>query len=83
MDGEGRALYGQVNMGTDKVFPIAGDLEPDEKVDVVDLATFVGRWLDSLCPEPDSCGAADLNTSDEVNLEDFAIFTSHWLLGVD
>ena len=34
----------KVDMGADEVFPIAGDFEPDEDVDMVDLATFFHQY---------------------------------------
>jgi hypothetical protein len=69
-------------MGADEVFPIAGDFEPDEDIDVTDVAAFAEHWLDSPCSGPDWCGAADLNTSGQVDLCDLGVFCAHWLAGV-
>jgi len=32
-------------MGADEVFPVIGDSEPDEDVDLPDFAIFVLNWL--------------------------------------
>jgi len=45
LDSQPRVTYGRVDMGTDEVFPIAGDFEPDEDVDFVDFAIFAKHWL--------------------------------------
>lgn len=44
LDNQPRVTYGRVDMGTDEVFPIAGDFEPDEDVDFVDFAIFSRNW---------------------------------------
>ena len=81
MDGDGRVKYGQVDIGADEVFPVAGDFEPDEDVDMVDFATFAGHMLESPCDDPDWCGGADFNISTDVDLGDLVIFSRHWLTG--
>ena len=83
MDGETRVRYDKVDMGADEVYLIAGDFEPDEDVDLVDLATFIARWPDSPCSGGDWCGGADFNRSGEVDLKDFSIIGNHWLAGAD
>lgn len=45
IDNQPRVAYGQVDMGADEVFPVAGDFEPDEDVDLPDFAIFVLNWL--------------------------------------
>ena len=39
-------------MGAYKVYPVAGDFEPDEDVDMSDLAEFCGQWLNLACLGP-------------------------------
>ena len=45
MDGESRMLYDNVDMGADEVFPIAGDIDMDGDIDLVDFAFFADNWL--------------------------------------
>ncbi|MBN1764660.1 MAG: right-handed parallel beta-helix repeat-containing protein [Sedimentisphaerales bacterium] len=82
MDGQPRVLYGRIDMGADEVFPIAGDFEPDEDVDLDDLSDFLTQWLTSACTDPDWCSGADFNTSSSVDLQDYAILSTHWLAGL-
>ncbi|MHC5059954.1 MAG: S8 family serine peptidase [Planctomycetota bacterium] len=77
IDGDQRVFYGRVDMGLDEVYPIAGDFEPDEDVDMADLATFVNYWLNS-CSEPDWCNSCDIDKSNLVDFIDFAKFANHW-----
>jgi len=77
-----RIRYGRIDIGVDEVFPIAGDFEPDEDVDMSDLGTFTTEWLNS-CSEPDWCNNCDIDQSDQVDFADFARFALHWLYGVE
>lgn len=45
MDGGARNSYGQVDIGADEVFPVAGDFEPDGDIDIADFAVFSSNWL--------------------------------------
>ena len=45
IDGQQRVLYGRVDMGVDEVFPIAGDIDEDGDIDLVDFSYFCGHWL--------------------------------------
>jgi hypothetical protein len=81
MDGEARVRYDHVDMGCDEVFPIAGDFEPDEDVDSLDLNYLCERWLDTLCAEPGWCEDADINRDGIVNLLDYAYLAEHWQAG--
>lgn len=45
MDGLQRVRYDFVDMGVYEVYPIAGDFEPDEDVDLSDFAIFSAHWL--------------------------------------
>ncbi len=45
MDGQDRVLYGGVDMGADEVFPIAGDIDEDGDVDLVDFTYLAGHWM--------------------------------------
>lgn len=48
LDNQTRVTYLRVDMGTDEVFPIAGDFEPDEDVDFADFAIFTKHWMASV-----------------------------------
>lgn len=65
MDGEKRVRYQNVDIGAYEVFPIGGDLNTDERVDLDDLILFLDgdMWLV------------------EVDLVDFALFASQWMYG--
>ncbi|MBN2019514.1 MAG: S8 family serine peptidase [Sedimentisphaerales bacterium] len=78
IDGEPRVLYGRADMGADEVFPIAGDFEPDEDVDLADLSTLANYWLTS-CTGPEWCNSSDIDQSGLVNFTDFAAFAANWL----
>jgi predicted outer membrane repeat protein len=78
IDDEPRVLYGQVDMGSDEVYPVAGDSEPDEDVDLADLAACVNYWL-STCSEPNWCSSCDIDQSSVADFVDFAKFVNHWL----
>ncbi len=80
IDGDARVIYGRVDMGIDEVYPIGGDFEPDEDIDIADLATFADNWVNS-CSEPDWCENSDINKSGLVDFADFACFAEHWLAG--
>jgi beta-galactosidase len=57
---------------------IPGDTEPDGDVDMLDLASFAERWLDS-----DPSGLIDINSSGTVEFKDFASMTEYWLLDLN
>ncbi|MEN8126738.1 MAG: hypothetical protein ABFR90_02925 [Planctomycetota bacterium] len=65
MDGQKRACYQRIDIGSDEVFPIGGDLNTDEQVGVADLVIFAdsSMWLA------------------EVDLVEFAFFAEQWLYG--
>ena len=78
-NGDPRIAYNRIDIGADEVFPVAGDFEPDEDVDLADLATFMAEWL-SLCSAGNGwCGEADIDHSTRVDLTDLACITRHWL----
>ena len=81
MDADYRIRYDNVDIGADEVYPIAGDFEPDEDIDIIDLATFTTQWLDPPDTDPNSYNSADVNTSDSVDMTDYAIISYHWLAG--
>jgi len=80
IDGQPRILYDRMDIGADEVFPIAGDTEPDEDVDLADLAVFAGHIL-SDCDAPLWCDNCDADRSGKVTIEDFAHFSAHFLKG--
>jgi hypothetical protein len=59
--------------------PFLGDFEPDGDVDMMDLAAFVGHWLETDCGQ---CGGADLTGDGNVDMYDFAQFAANWLAGI-
>ncbi len=65
--GFNRVLYDQVDIGAYEIFPIGGDLDADEQVELADIMMFAesDMWLT------------------EVFLEDFAQLAGQWLYGVD
>jgi parallel beta-helix repeat protein len=79
LDGQARVLYGRADIGADEVYPAAGDFEPDEDVDLADLAYFAGYWLNGACVTPSWCNGTDMNQSGAVNLSDFVYLGRHWL----
>jgi len=81
IDGQPRILYDRVDIGADEVFPIAGDTEPDEDIDLADLAVFAGYIL-SDCDAPLWCDNCDADRSGKVTIEDFAHFSAHFLKGI-
>jgi hypothetical protein len=82
MAGQPRVRYGRADMGAYEVYPIAGDFEPDEDVDMGDFAWFAAHWLDMACSTPDWCGGADIDRDGTVGLSDAAGFFNHWMAGV-
>jgi parallel beta-helix repeat protein len=80
IDGDPRVLYGWIDIGTDEVYPIAGDFEPDEDVDIADLCILADYWLNN-CGEPEWCNSCDIDRSGQVDFSDFAIFANRLFSG--
>ncbi|MCP4709636.1 MAG: hypothetical protein GY869_13500 [Planctomycetes bacterium] len=78
-DGGNRVRYGRVDMGAYEVYPVAGDFEGDEDVDLVDFGVFCNRWLEMGCVGPSWCGGADIDGDGRVDLRDYCWFAGHWL----
>jgi hypothetical protein len=57
---------------------VIGDLDDDGDVDLVDIAMFAPRWLDTRC---DTCGGADLTGDGQVTPEDLWELADSWLAG--
>ena len=47
IDGDLRVFYGQVDIGYDEVFPVTGDIDLDETVEIGDFIIFAEHWLDT------------------------------------
>jgi hypothetical protein len=80
IDSDDRPLYGQLDIGADEVFPMAGDSEPDEDIDLADFAFLLEEWLAN-CAGPDWCAGRDTGQDGWVNLPDFAWLATNWLAG--
>lgn len=76
--GQQRIRYGTIDIGVQEVYPVSGDFEPDEDVDLLDLSCFVNSWLEDNCGEYDNCYGADIDVSSSVDFTDFSYFLSHW-----
>jgi hypothetical protein len=79
IDGQSRPLYDKFDIGADEVFPIAGDFEPDEDVDVVDFSFWTNYWLHP-CNPPDWCRNCDIDKNGIVNVTDFAKIAEQYIL---
>ena len=80
IDGDPRVVYGLADIGADEVYPIAGDFELDEDIDIADLRILADCWLKSCC-EPDWCNNCDIDQSGRVDFSDFAIFANRFFSG--
>lgn len=59
--------------------PVAGDLDIDEKVDILDIAEFGRYWLENDSGySNDFYERADINTDGKVDFSDFNILASNW-----
>lgn len=83
MDDGPRVRYGRVDIGVDEVFPIAGDFEPDEDVDLADLCVWSHQWLAVPCMAPDWCQGSDFNQDGRCDLIDFTFLAAFWLINVN
>jgi hypothetical protein len=79
LDGNIRLRYGQVDMGAYETYPIAGDFEPDEDVDLADFSSLAQMWMNACDETNDWCGQCDIDQSGTVQLDDLAYFMSHWM----
>lgn len=86
---DGGALQFQIPSGNDDAnisaselyeLVLRGDLNFDGKIDLLDLAVFSSRWLQTSCAQVNYwCSGADLNRINDVDIEDLAEFASYWL----
>ena len=97
IDGQKRVRYQNVDMGAYEVFPVGGDLNSDEQVDLADLILFTSEmWLIdadladfSLFAGQWGIGTGpidgDLNSDDRVDMDDLLILVAddNWLVGMD
>ncbi len=59
---------------------LPGDFDGNRRVDVIDLAIFAARWLDTGCAKSNSwCEQTDLDKLGTVDMADLAILAQHWL----
>lgn len=58
------------------------DLVDDNVINILDLAEFVGHWLDTNCGEPNWCCGTDFNHDEIVNFYDFALLSQYWLQAI-
>jgi Tol biopolymer transport system component len=81
IDGQKRLSYGATDIGADEVYPVAGDFEPDEDVDVSDLIMFTSYYLNTSCNSANNwCIGTDINKNSRVDLTDFSYFAVNWLI---
>lgn len=73
------ALYAYL-YGLYKVNYAPGDFEPDGDVDMADLATLAGEWLQT---ENLSADIYPAGGDGVVDLRDFAEFAGYWQIGVE
>ncbi|MBN1765746.1 MAG: SBBP repeat-containing protein [Sedimentisphaerales bacterium] len=57
---------------------LAGDLDLNVKVDLLDFALFGSEWLIADCYD---CNAADFDCDEQVEMNDLHEFTTNWLAG--
>ncbi len=60
-------------------WPILGDLNNDQNVNLADDAILSSFWMNQDCAEPDWCEGADFNKDGQVNIFDLMVFKSYWL----
>jgi len=59
---------------------LAGDFDGSRRVDLIDLAAFAARWMDTDCAKSNCwCKQTDLDKLGTVDMADLAILTQHWL----
>jgi outer membrane protein assembly factor BamB len=73
-DGDPRAVLFAVEIGEET--PIAGDLDEDGVVGILDLLSLLAAW--GSCPPPCHQCAADLNDDCEVGITDLLILLANW-----
>lgn len=76
-----RVRYGRADMGAYEAFPIAGDVEPDEDVDLADFCGLASVWMDGCDEGGGWCDGADTDQDGSVDLTDLMNLVVHWLWG--
>jgi hypothetical protein len=74
--GEDNIITADCLMALQMALPKSGDLQPDGRVDLQDLAILSENWDRSNCG---ACENADLNGDHAVNLLDLLLFSENWL----
>ncbi|MHC5101960.1 MAG: NosD domain-containing protein [Planctomycetota bacterium] len=59
---------------------LAGDLNVDDTVDLLDLSILTSEWLNT-CEVPHHCNGADIDESGSVGMNDFSQLAGNWLAG--
>lgn len=77
IDGDPRILGHAVDLGADEAAGAAGDLDQNDRVDLVDLLVFGLSWL-SAPDEPDWNPLCDFNGDQIINLRDWAVLAEYW-----
>ena len=78
IDGQGRVLYGRVDMGADEVAAIQADFDEDGDVDLEDVAAFVGAMNGP--GQAAGNAAADLDGDGDCDVGDF-VMLARWFSG--
>lgn len=58
---------------------LAGDVDLNCYVNMIDLDLLVNQWLETTCEAPLWCDGADLNTDNSVDFEDFVDIAATWM----
>ena len=78
IDSQPRVLRRRIDIGADEA-PYAGDVEPDNDIDLADFAAFARSWLETDCsPANDYCRFTDILHDGTVDQRDLMLFLENW-----